>query len=124
MGRGCAKQALNRYPLLNQQLGSQIKAYGNTVRLLNLPTPGEYLIAFPVKHNWWEQADLSLIEQSAKRLRELMDDGFDNGWPTDDLEAICAVPRPGCGNGGLNWDEVRPVIEPYFDDRFVVVTLA
>jgi hypothetical protein len=29
----------------------------------------------------------------------------------------------GCGNGRLNWRDVRPVLEKYFDDSFTVVTL-
>jgi len=34
------------------------------------------------------------------------------------------LPRPGCGNGGLVWDEVRMLItlQAPLDDRFLVVT--
>jgi O-acetyl-ADP-ribose deacetylase (regulator of RNase III) len=70
------------------------------------------LVVFPVKHEWMELADLALIQQSAYELIAL----------ADRLEwRRVVLPRPGCGNGGLTWDQVQPLLWD-LDDRFVVVT--
>lgn len=62
----------------------------------------KHIINFPTKRHWKGKSKIEDI--------------------TDGLDALCAeiwrlniqsiaVPPLGCGNGGLNWDEVRPLIE-------------
>ena len=107
MGRGTALQAKNRMPKLSKVLGWHINTYGNWVFYFK-----EYnLFTFPTKHNWWEKSDLQLIRQSAEQLLDHVNEkGFKKVWMT----------RPGCGNGRLKWENVKPLIE-FLDDRFVVV---
>ena len=38
-----------------------------------------------------------------------------------DLKNV-ALPRPGCANGGLNWEDVKPHLERILDDRVTIVT--
>jgi len=109
MPRGCARQARELLPGLPRQLGRLVAAGGNHVFEL-----GHGIVSFPVEHHWLENPDLRLIERSAAELVALADA---RGW----TEVV--VPRPGCGGGGLEWGEVRPVIAPYFDDRFSVISL-
>lgn len=113
MGRGCAFEAKGLYPGLAADLGSAIKLSGNHVFVLGV-TP--MLMSFPVKHQWFEKADIELIQRSAKELVEV----FGNRG----MEAIKTVvmPRPGCGNGRLSWPEVKKILEPILDDRFHVIT--
>lgn len=108
LGRGCAGQAGERFPWLAARLGAAIAAGGNHVVDL-----GERLVAFPVEHTPLEPPDLALVRRSAEELAALADAA---GW------AEVVLPRPGCGGGGLEWGEVRPVIAPVLDDRFLVVT--
>ncbi len=72
------------------------------------------LVSFPVKHAWDQRADLDLIRQSAYELVVLTEK---YGWKK------VLVPRPGCGNGQRKWHEIKPILAPMLDDRFVVVTL-
>lgn len=112
MGRGCALEALEMYPGINKVLGDLIRKNGNIVQIV-METP-EVIVAFPVKHDWWEEADLSLIRLSSQQLVELADK---TGWTS------VVLPRPGCGNGGKFWlTEVEPIVKDIFDDRFTIVT--
>ena len=100
MGRGCALEATRLYPELPKLLGDHLKSMGNFPHLFEFERGG--LISFPVKHNWWENADLNLIQLSA---------GYLSGLAGIKSNTAFILPRPGCGNGHLSWEEVKPVIE-------------
>lgn len=113
MGRGVAAQAKERWPMLPTVLGYCIREHGNHVRLLMNPAgDSAVLVSFPVKHHWRETADLALIERSCGELMDLAD--------RLGLEAIL-LPRPGCGNGRLDWAQVGPAIAPLLDDRVTII---
>lgn len=119
MGRGCALQAKQRYPWLPKILAHEVIQYGNQPYVIALDNTWTQLdvpiITMPVKHHWHERADLDLIVTSAKRIVT---------W-VDTLEYRKVVmPRPGCGNGRLTWDVVKPLLAELLDDRFHVVTHA
>jgi hypothetical protein len=107
LGRGCARQAAERFPDLALQLGALVLEQGNHVHNL-----GNGLASFPVEESAWSLPDLGLIARSARELRELADR---ERWET------IVVPRPGCGGGGLSWGEVRSLLISQFDDRFLVI---
>lgn len=128
MGRGIAREAKTRHPNIDFELGKAIRERGNVI--INIGPYSMYydentrsfqevsriyqLFSFPVKHNWWEKADIGLIKQSCITLRNMLKYCMVNS---------VALPRPGCGNGGLCWEkEVKPVIEKYFseDERIMV----
>jgi hypothetical protein len=108
MGRGVACQAARRFPELPGVLGHLVKNSGNHVHPLR-----EGIVSFPIEESAWQCPDLRLISRSARELRELADR---ERWK------MVVVPRPGCGGGGLEWREVRPLLEEHFDGRFVVIT--
>ena len=110
MGAGIALEAAKRYPSLPRWLAKRL-ADGNHVYLFYTPE-GYELVTFPTKYDWKSSSTTRIIKRSAKELVALADE---NQW-----EKVL-VPRPGCGKGNLTWEEVRPVIEPLFDNRFIVV---
>lgn len=110
MGRGCAYEAKNIYPQLPKMLGDYISYSGNIVHMI----ASHKIFSFPVKDNWWEKGNLKLIEKSAIELLAIM-----NSFP---IIKKVYVPRPGCGNGKLKWEDVKPILEKHWDDRFIVIT--
>lgn len=130
MGRGCAKEAAERWSWLPRELGSRLTKGGNHVYVWR---PGEgsnvesfHIVTFPVKHHWQEAADRDLIECSARELLLFVRVHED----TDPFKTV-VMPRPGCGNGQLCWERcgdtclgepVKGLLEGILDDRFIVVT--
>ena len=110
LGRGVARQAAAFYPALSALLGRLLAEHGNHVHDL-----GHGLVSFPVEETAWSLPDPGIIARSAEELRLL---AVHAGWDR------VVVPRPGCGGGGLEWHEVRPLLMPWFDDRFVVISPA
>lgn len=108
MGRGVARQAAVRFPMIVEKLGRLLAEQGSHVFAL-----GCGIVAFPVEETAWSLPDLLIISRSAEELRVLADR---SGWQQ------VLVPRPGCGGGGLAWKEVQPLLEPWLDDRFIVIS--
>lgn len=117
MGRGCALEAKNMWSDFPKTLGDMLKTKGNHVYVFTNWFQNESpfdLVTFPVKHHWREMADLKLISRS---VEELLTAPFSSDWKT------IALPRPGCGNGGRDWEtEVKPLLVDELDDRFTVYT--
>ena len=115
MGRGVALQARNRFPGIDKFLGSRIRERGNRVHALGEWTRADgaayNLFSFPVKKHWRDKADLDLIKQSAAEL--ILE------CPPS-MQKIVMV-RPGCGNGGLQWEVVREAIKPFLNNRFHII---
>lgn len=103
MGRGCAAEAARLFPQFPALLGFHITQHGNVA----MRVPGKPILTFPVKHNWWEKADLALIKKSVEFLS-----GCDRAYTFH-------LPRPGCGNGRLSWEDVKPLLESLPDNVVV-----
>jgi O-acetyl-ADP-ribose deacetylase (regulator of RNase III) len=66
-----------------------------------------WIINFPTKQHWRGNARLEWIESGLQDLRAVI--------LKKQIRSI-ALPPLGCGNGGLDWREVRPVIERALGD--------
>jgi O-acetyl-ADP-ribose deacetylase (regulator of RNase III) len=106
MGKGIALQFKQAYPENFQayaaacrrgevQLGSMFVV---ETGLLGQP---RLIINFPTKQHWRNQSRLADIKAGLDDLRRVIGER--------QVDSI-AVPPLGCGNGGLNWRDVRPLI--------------
>ena len=73
----------------------------------HLSGPRRYIINFPTKRHWREASQLVDIEAGLHDLVAVM---------RDRAIASVAVPALGCGNGGLEWQRVRTLVEQAFAD--------
>lgn len=108
MGRGIALEMKTRFPEFPEFLAVHLSQYGNRVGYFH-----KYRVfTFPTKYHWYEKSDINLIKQSARELASAV------RWAQFDKVYMV---RPGCSNGKLLWENVKPVIEPFLDDTFIVV---
>lgn len=136
MGRGLAKSVASFDPTIPRILGRKIMMHGNSV--LDLKRYGDVaLLSFPVKPVDMYYDANNVVEHK----RDSFEDGdIVPGWAckaspdiirrsAEQLFAICRtsfpnipvyLPMPGCGAGELSWAQVKPILEEYLDDQFVV----
>jgi len=65
---------------------------------------GHWVLNFPTKDHWRSPSKLEWIEAGLQKFRDQ--------YRIQGIRDI-SFPRLGCGNGGLDWEEVRPVMERY-----------
>lgn len=105
MGKGIALEFKNRHPKLfsdykvrcdqgKVKLGEPYLWEDDRVQILN----------FPTKRHWKDNSLLQDIEDGLKYLA--------NNYDKMSLQSI-AMPALGCGNGGLNWNDVMSLIDKY-----------
>ncbi len=108
MGKGIAAQFKRAYPSVYSAYHSACKAGEvqlGKMHVANLGALGggpRWVINFPTKGHWRAK---SKIEDIRAGLRDLVNVVRELG-----IRSI-AIPPLGCGNGGLSWSEVRPMIE-------------
>lgn len=64
------------------------------------------IINFPTKTDWFQKSKYEYIEDGLIALRDELKKG--------EIKSI-AIPPLGCGNGGLNWEKVKLLIEKYLE---------
>jgi len=112
MGKGIALQFKRAFPA-NYRAYVQACEEGRVrlgemfvFRLDQLQAP-YFIINFPTKGNWRSKSRIEDIESGLRDLRRVIGElGLDS----------VALPPLGCGNGGLDWSEVRPLIDEMLGD--------
>lgn len=114
MGKGIALAFAEKYKFLPSEWGRRVKSGHRSVMVSPKTTDmsGGYLIALPTKYDWKKPSPEWLVIQSCKEMLFIVN--------CLGLQGILMT-RPGCGNGGLNWDNIKPKLE-FLDDRFKVIS--
>lgn len=103
MGKGVAQEFKNRFPAMFDDYKRRCDA--KAVRLgepyLYQGQSGARIINFPTKDHWRSPSKLSDIERGLDYFVEHIQE-----WGVQSV----ALPPLGCGNGGLDWSEVGPLI--------------
>jgi hypothetical protein len=109
-GRGIALEARNRWPDFDIRLGALLQG-GNNVPYVVLHEKDTAIVNFPTKDHWRYDSRIDIIKKSAILMVDMAD--------MMEWKRI-VLPRPGCNNGGLYWEEVKKELEGILDDRFIV----
>jgi len=108
MGKGIALEFKKRYPAMfeNYRIACEKKRL-KTGRLMLCYEADHWVLLFPTKEHWRNPSRLEYIEQGLIK--------FVNIYAESGITSI-AFPKIGCGNGELNWDDVRPLMEKHLKD--------
>ena len=125
MGKGLALEFKNRYPAMFDKYKSFCDkgVFKPGVLWIYKAEDGKWILNFPTKIDWRNPSEMSYIEEGLKKFVEI--------WKEKGITSV-AFPLLGCTNGGLNPDEVIPLMEKYlnqcegldvtiYDDREPVV---
>ena len=106
MGKGIALMFKERFPDNMQQYAEACKA-GRVrtgemfVTETNESTGPKWIVNFPTKQHWRNNSQMEWIDAGLKNLRQFI---------LDNRVGSIAIPALGAGNGGLDWQEVKPRI--------------
>jgi O-acetyl-ADP-ribose deacetylase (regulator of RNase III) len=106
MGKGIALQFKKAYPEMFEEYRKASKAGMIVIGKMHVWHSAailgpKYIINFPTKDDWKHPSRLEYIEQGLVDLVQIIKES--------EISSI-AIPPLGCGNGGLGWNVVKPLI--------------
>jgi O-acetyl-ADP-ribose deacetylase (regulator of RNase III) len=108
MGKGIALKFKNNYHDMFVAYQNYCKEGLFTIgKLMLFKYPNKWILLFPTKESWKMPSKLAYIDIGLKR--------FINVYKDKKISSI-AFPKLGCGNGGLDWEDVKPIMEKYLNN--------
>lgn len=109
MGKGIALQFKERFPMNFKIYAAACKTgemqVGKMLVVKEHSISGDNLIInFPTKTEWFKKSQYNYIEEGLKDLAKVIVER--------QIKSI-AIPPLGCGNGGLKWEKVKPMMDEY-----------
>src|SRR5574344_725317 len=103
MGKGIAYQFKEKFPENNQFYVDACKNGSFSIgHVLLFREQGKLIANFPTKNKWREKSQYSYIQKGLDDLHDKI--------LAEKINCI-AVPPVGCGNGGLDWNVVKKIID-------------
>ena len=115
MGKGLALEFKQKYP-------DMFKSYQEVckTKALRLGCPmfvkgaDKSIVLFPTKYHWKEKSKIEAVKEGLEV--------FVRGHKKLGIKSV-AFPKLGCGLGGLDWEEVRPIMEYYLSNLDIEVEI-
>jgi O-acetyl-ADP-ribose deacetylase (regulator of RNase III) len=105
MGKGLAKSFRDRYPaMFNAYVSICEKGLLEPGKLWLWQGPDQWVLNFPTKKHWRQPSRIEWIEAGLEK--------FVREYEARGITEI-SFPRLGCGNGNLDWNDVRPLMLQY-----------
>lgn len=120
MGKGIALQFKKEFPVNTKTYEEACKKglidIGKllVVRDSSLATGEKIIINFPTKKDWRKPSEYSYIESGLKDLVRIIQE--------ENIRSI-AIPPLGSGNGGLDWQRVKQILEKYLSPLRVEIVI-
>ncbi len=118
MGKGIALQFKKAFPY-NYKIYAKACKEGEVqvgqllaVKDQNISTGEKWIINFPTKTDWRKPSEYEYVEKGLESLLEFID--------KHELSSI-ALPPLGAGNGGLEWEKVKQIIEKKLEGKRIDV---
>ena len=104
MGAGLAKQFREKYPTMYKNYRADCKCgrYRPGWVYMEHVYDGHFIANMATKNDWRDPSETKWVIEGIRQLRETLDS-------TPKLQSV-AIPRIGCGLGGLDWNDIRPFI--------------
>lgn len=113
MGKGIAAEYKRRYPKMFKAYQSLCASGELDIGKLHLWRESDHwILNFPTKTTWKKPSHINFIHEGLKT--------FAACYREMQISSI-AFPPLGCGNGNLNWSDVKPVMESYLKNLEIPV---
>lgn len=115
-GAGLAKEFKKRYPNMHRDyaLACKNNAMGNL--RISWRHPHDAVLCFVTKEHWRDPSRLELIEAGLEEFVR-------SEWVRNATITSIAFPALGCGNGGLDWLDVQPLMTRYLEKVDIPVAI-
>lgn len=108
MGKGIALEFKKRYPKMFDAYKKQCDRHSLVIgKLMLWYAPDHWILQFPTKEHWRSPSRLEYIEKGLMT--------FVRKYADYNITSV-AFPKLGCGNGELDWADVKVLMEKYLRD--------